>query len=84
MDWHGRNTSSFASDIDRLTFDPKTNTVIQCYQYTVRSEAVRRMSALIVPQNSDQVKHEVQKLPDHTLRVWLRKVNEGPLEADGV
>ena len=78
MDWHGRNTSSFASDIHRLTFDPKINTVIQCYQYTVRSEAVRRVSTLIVPQNSDQVKHEVQKLPDHTLRLWLRKVSRAP------
>ena len=79
MDWHGRNTSSFASDIDRLTFNPKMNTVIQCYQYTVRSEAVRCVSTLIVPQNSDEVKHEVQKLPDHTLRDWLRKVTEGAL-----
>ena len=36
MDWHGRNTSSFASDIDRLSFQPKTNTVIHCHQHFVR------------------------------------------------
>lgn len=76
MDWHGRNTSSFASDIDRFCFEPKTNTVIQCYQYTVRFKAMSCVSTLIMSQNPDRVQHEVQKLPDHMLRAWLSNVRQ--------
>ena len=57
MDWHQRNTTSFASDLDRFCFEPTTNTVVQCYQYL----------------NSDQIHCEVQRLTDHMLRLWLKK-----------
>ncbi len=76
MDWHGLNTSSFSSQIDDLGFDfePKIYTVFQSYKYTVRLEALGCVSALIISQNSEQIQQEVQKLPDHRLGAWLRKV----------
>ena len=74
MDWHGRNTSLFALDTYRFRYYPKINTVIQCYHYDVRYRALILVHALIMPQSVDPVRYEVQKLPDHELRVWLRDV----------
>ncbi|CAF9910504.1 MAG: hypothetical protein ALECFALPRED_006613 [Alectoria fallacina] len=70
--------------MDRLCFEPKINTVVQCYQRTVSLKALNCGSALMMSKNSDLVQHEVQKLPDYELRAWLRKApdhstNEAPV-----